>query len=71
MLVVRCVRQHGRNMEHDLIVFVCCVQRMGSSGVSYSLKKKKKRERETILRIGKNSSFKRDISKGGWGQKVV
>ena len=46
LLVVRCVRQHGRNMEHDLIVFVCCVQRMGSSGVSYSLKKKKKRERE-------------------------
>ena len=45
LLVVRCVWQHGRNMEHDLIVFVCCVQRMGSSGVSYS-KKKKERERE-------------------------
>ena len=64
MLVVRCVWQHGRNMEHDLIVFVCCVQRMGSSGVSYSKKKKKERERDNC-KNRKNSSFKRDISREG------
>lgn len=39
-------------MEHDLIVFVCCVQRMGSSGISYS-KKKNKTKHETTVTIGK------------------
>ena len=36
LLVVRCVGQHGGDVEHYLIVFVGCVQRVGSSGVSYS-----------------------------------
>lgn len=63
LLVVRCVWQHGRNMEHNFIVFVCCVQRMGSSGVSYSEKQTNKKEWWDDYKNRKNSSFKRNISK--------
>lgn len=34
LFVVRCIRQHGGNMEHNFIVLIRCIQRMSSSGVS-------------------------------------
>lgn len=34
LLVVGCVGQHGRHVEHDLIILVGGIQGVGSRGVS-------------------------------------
>lgn len=43
LLVVWCVWQHGGNMEHDFIVLICCIKRMGAGGVSCNLNNIKKK----------------------------
>lgn len=56
-------------MEHNFIVFICCIQRMSSSGVSYS-KKKYIYNDEMTIRIGKIVHLRKISQKKKKGEMV-